>query len=203
MNTLAITPLFERIVDDLATKGWSQQAAFTPEDLTAQLAEECRHRAEKGQLEAAGIGRGNAKAVNTGIRGDKIQWLEQGQNTAVDRYLELMEQLRAALNRTLFLGLDELECHFALYSPGAFYKKHVDRFRDDDRRIVTCIAYLNDNWLPEDGGELRIYLEHEHVHEVPPQAGTLVVFMSADLAHEVLPVQRERLSITGWFLRRA
>ncbi len=35
-----------------------------------------------------------------------------------------------------------------------------------------------------------------------PQLGTLAVFLSANLPHEVLPATRERLSLTGWFRRR-
>lgn len=203
MNTLPITPLFARIVDDLATHGWSQQNIFIPTDLTTELAKECRKRAQCGQLELAGIGRGVAKVVHAGIRGDQIQWLEPEQHVAVDRYLGLMEQMRVAINQTLFLGLEDFEGHFALYPPGAFYKKHLDRFRDDDRRVVTCIAYLNEQWLPEQGGELRMYLDDQQTHDVVPQAGTLVVFMSVQLPHEVLPATRDRLSITGWLRRRA
>ena len=37
---------------------------------------------------------------------------------------------------------------------------------------------------------------------MPPAAGTLVVFMSGDFPHEVLPASRERLSLTGWYRRR-
>lgn len=203
MNTLPIAPLFARIVDDLATHGWSQQSIFIPTDLTTQLAKECHKRAEQGDLEPAAVGRGTAMAVHKNIRGDHIQWLEVGCNTAVDRYLALIEQLRVAINQTLFLGLDDFESHFTLYPPGAFYKKHVDRFRDDDRRTVSCIAYLNEQWLPEHGGELRMYLDNGRIHDVLPQAGTLIVFMSAQWPHEVLPATRDRLSLTGWFLRRA
>lgn len=203
MNTLPIAPLFARIVDDLATHGWSQQSVFIPTDLTTELAKECRKRAQCGQLELAGIGRGVAKVVHTGIRGDKIQWLESDQHVAVDRYLALMEHIRVAINQTLFLGLEDFEGHFALYPAGAFYKKHLDRFRDDDRRVVTCIAYLNEQWLPEQGGELRMYLDDGQTHDVVPQAGTLIVFMSAQWPHEVLPATRDRLSITGWLRRRA
>ena len=203
MNTLSIAPLFARIVDDLATHGWSQQSIFISTDLTTQLAKECRERAQRGQLELAGIGRGVAKVVHAGIRGDQIQWLEQGQNNTVDRYLALMEQLRSAINQTLFLGLEDFAGHFALYPPGAFYKKHLDRFRDDDRRVVTCVAYLNEQWLHEQGGELRMYLDDGQTHDVIPQAGTLIVFMSAQWPHEVLPATRDRLSITGWLRRRA
>ena len=203
MNTLTIAPLFARIVDDLATHGWSQQSIFIPTDLTTQLAQECRQRAQRGQLELAGIGRGVAKVVHAGIRGDQIQWLEEGQNSTVDRYLALMEQLRSAINQTLFLGLEDFEGHFALYPPGAFYKKHLDRFRDDDRRVVTCVAYLNEQWLHEQGGELRMYLDGGQTHDVVPQAGTLVVVMSAQWPHDVLTATGDRLSITGWLRRRA
>ena len=203
MNTLPIAPLFARIVDDLATHGWSQQSIFIPTDLTTELAKECRKRAQCGQLELAGIGRGVAKVVHSGIRGDKIQWLEPDQHVAVDRYLAFMEHIRVAINQTLFLGLEDFEGHFALYPAGAFYKKHLDRFRDDDRRVVTCIAYLNEQWLPEQGGELRMYLDDGQTHDVVPQAGTLIVFMSEQWPHEVLPATRDRLSITGWLRRRA
>ena len=196
MSTLSLSPLFARIVDDLATHGWSQQAIFIPTDLTAQLAKECHSRAQRGQLEPAAVGRGTAKVVHENIRGDHIQWLDAGHDPAVDRYLALIEQLRVAINQTLFLGLEDFESHFALYPPGAFYKKHVDRFRDDDRRTVTCVAYLNERWMPDQGGELRMYLGEERVHDVVPQAGTLMVFMSAQWPHEVLPATRDRLSIT-------
>ncbi|MCK9534054.1 MAG: 2OG-Fe(II) oxygenase [Pseudomonas sp.] len=203
MNTVVIAPLFARIVDDLATHGWSQQSIFIPTDLTAELAKECHKRAQQGQLEPAAIGRGVAKVVHEAIRGDHIQWLDAGHHAAVDRYLALIEQLRVAINQTLFLGLEDFESHFALYPPGAFYAKHLDRFRDDDRRVVSCVAYLNEQWLPEQGGALRMYLEDERVYDVAPQAGTLMVFMSAQWPHEVLPATRDRLSITGWFRRRA
>src|SRR5690554_4581194 len=203
MNTLPVAPLFARIVDDLATHGWSQQAIFIPTDLTTQLAAECQNRAQQGQLEPAAVGRGTSKTVHDKIRGDHIQWLDAGHDAAVDRYLGLMEQLRSAINQTLFLGLDDFESHFALYPPGAFYKKHLDRFRDDDRRVITCVAYLNEQWLPEQGGELRMYLDDQQTHDVVPQAGTLLVFMSEKWPHEVLPATRDRLSITGWLRRRA
>jgi SM-20-related protein len=38
---------------------------------------------------------------------------------------------------------------------------------------------------------------------VQPEGGTLACFLSADFEHEVLPAARPRLSLTGWFRRRA
>lgn len=190
------------IVDDLATQGWSQQKLFVPSSLTLALADECRRRAAQGALAPAGIGRGETQQISEGVRGDRIQWLEPGQTACCDQYLTLFDELRLAINRSLYLGLEDYESHFALYPPGAFYQKHLDRFRDDDRRAVSAVFYLNQDWQAEQGGALRLYLADGSTHDVLPEAGTLVVFLSADLPHAVLPATRERLSLTGWFRRR-
>ncbi|MCY1445896.1 2OG-Fe(II) oxygenase superfamily protein [compost metagenome] len=148
------------------------------------------------------MGRGPSSEIREGIRGDHIQWIEPGQAEVCDSYLGLMDSLREALNRGLFLGLEDFESHFAMYPPGAFYLKHVDRFRDDDRRMVSAVVYLNESWLPEHGGQLRMYLDEDAQYDVDPVGGCLVVFLSGEVPHEVLPANRERLSLTGWFRRR-
>lgn len=188
-----------QIVNDLSASGWSHQPHFLPADLVLALAAECRTRADNGQLAPAGVGRGAGQAVRDRVRGDHIQWLEIGQSSDCDNYLRLMGELRQELNRALYLGLEEYETHFAFYPPGAFYQKHIDRFRDDNRRTVSIVVYLNQHWLPEHGGTLRLHLEGNTPIDISPRAGSLVVFMSADMLHEVLPATRERLSLTGWF----
>lgn len=195
-------PLLLRIVDDLAAQGWSQQTIFLPEALTLELAAECHKRAAEGELAPAAVGRGPFQEIREGIRGDHIQWLEPGEVVACDSYLELMDSLRVAMNRGLFLGLEDFESHFAMYPPGAFYLRHVDRFRDDDRRMVSAVIYLNNAWLPEHGGQLRMYLKGDVEYDVVPTGGCLVVFLSGEIPHEVMPATRERLSLTGWFRRR-
>ncbi len=191
-----------QIIDDLAARGWSRLDNVLPASLTHELAEECRKRARAGALNPAGVGRGQGLAVREGIRGDSIQWLEHGQSAPSDGYLQAMDELRSALNQAFYLGLEDFECHFACYPPGAFYQKHLDRFRDDDRRTVTAVYYLNEAWQTEHGGALRLYLADDTELDVLPSAGTLVLFISAELPHEVLPATRERLSLTGWFRRR-
>ncbi|EKT4467191.1 2OG-Fe(II) oxygenase [Pseudomonas putida] len=195
-------PMLSNIVDELANHGWSRQPLFVPAALTRALAAECRQRSAEGELSPASVGRGIGQEVRETIRGDHILWLEPGQSEACDRYLDIMEGLRQALNQGLYLGLEDFECHFALYPQGAFYRRHLDRFRDDDRRAVSVVLYLNENWQPEDGGQLRMFLADGVEHDVQPEAGTLVVFLSGDIPHEVLPAGRERLSLTGWFRRR-
>ncbi|RBA24269.1 2OG-Fe(II) oxygenase [Herminiimonas fonticola] len=208
---LAATPLAPEYVseilrlnigDDLTEHGWSQQNCFLTEELTIALAAECHLLNDDGAMKLAGVGRGDDQAVRPTIRGDQIAWLKAGQSIACDRYLQIMENLRVALNRTLFLGLDEYESHFAFYSPGASYLKHLDRFRDDDSRTVSVVIYLNPDWLPEQGGALRLHPEGKCSEDITPTGSRLVLFMSADMLHEVLPATRDRMSLAGWFRRR-
>lgn len=192
----------QRIGNDLFDQGWSQQDAFLSEELSAALADECRALMAAGALKKAGVGRGSEVKIRTDIRGDHIVWLKRGQSVACDRYLQLMDQLRVALNRSFFLGLEDYESHFAFYPPGSAYQTHLDRFRDDDKRTVSAVIYLNDAWLPEQGGALRMHPADQPAVDVLPLAGRLALFLSATMPHEVLPASRDRLSLAGWFRRR-
>jgi SM-20-related protein len=70
------------------------------------------------------------------------------------------------------------------------------------------VLYLNRAWRETDGGAVRMYVgeaagpsERESHVDIAPHAGTLVLFLSADFEHEVLPASRERMSVAGWFRR--
>jgi SM-20-related protein len=57
--------------------------------------------------------------------------------------------------------------------------------------------YLNVDWKPGDGGELRIY--HDRFdQDITPTDGKIVFFNSSEFEHEVLLTNKTRLSITGW-----
>lgn len=195
-------PLFTRIASDLADHGWSHHTIFLPPALTQALATDCQRRAADGLLTPAATGRGVGAQVREGIRGDAIDWVEPGQSAPVDSWLTLMDCLRQSLNQSLYLGLEDFEGHFACYPQGGYYTRHLDRFNDDDRRVVSTVLYLNDAWLPEDGGQLRLYLPDQRVHDVVPTGGAFVAFMSGQVPHEVMPAMRERRSLTGWLRRR-
>ncbi|HTD03394.1 2OG-Fe(II) oxygenase [Undibacterium sp.] len=190
------------MADNLSRHGWSQHNIFLPQELTLLLEAECRVLTEDGALVLAAVGRGATQAVRPGIRGDRIRWLHAGQSPACDRYLQIMEGVRVSLNRSLYLGLDEYESHFAFYAPGAAYHKHLDRFQDDDCRTVSVVIYLNQDWLPADGGALRLHPEGQCMEDIAPLGSRMVLFLSADMLHEVLPATRDRISLAGWFRRR-
>ena len=193
------------VLSDLAEKGWCVLPDFLPPETVARLRRECLDRHGAGAFHGAGIGSGRA-SVSAEIRGDAIHWLEPDDpHPAVREYLDATETLRQAVNRDFFLGLNELESHFAVYPQGAFYKKHLDRFRDDDRRALTAIVYLNEDWTDADGGMLRFWTDASGEGEtldIAPAGGTLVTFLSELYWHEVLPARRTRLALTGWFKRR-
>lgn len=71
---------------------------------------------------------------------------------------------------------------------GARYPKHVDNVGLPDLRKLTVILYLNSGWdTAVQGGELRLWGNHGSVEDVSPSGGTLVVFWSDQVVHEVLP----------------
>lgn len=199
-------PFSTQPFDDLETKGYAVVEDFLDAAATDALAGECRALNAQGTLRSAGVGHGVRRALRTDIRGDRMLWFDQSALApAQSVYWARVDALRLALNRRLMLGLAELQAHYALYPPGTRYARHRDRFRDDDTRVLSSVLYLNRDWQDEDGGALRLYLSGDakvpHV-DIAPAAGRLVLFLSADFEHEVLPAKRERLSVAGWFSRR-
>lgn len=168
----------------------------------ADLRARCLELREAGALRPARIGRGEQQKVVPEVRGDFIAWLSQPERDAEQQLLGKLEELRAALNRALMAGLEDFQGHFALYPSGAVYARHFDRLVGSDVRAISAALYLNDNWQPEDGGQLRIYSGGGASFDVMPQGGRLVAFQSDRFEHEVMPARRERLSFTGWFRRR-
>ena len=154
-----------------------------------------------GTLSAASIGNASARA-GTIVRGDRTAWLaDASESPAEDGFRALLEALRLAFNASLYLGLFRYDGHYALYPTGATYARHVDRFANDDRRVVSIILYLNDGWLASDGGALRLHLADGATHDVLPIGGTVVAFLSDGFPHAVLAATRPRLALTGWFSR--
>lgn len=205
-NTMTAPPDFARIADLLATQGYAVVPDFLPAASVATLAEEAQSLRAAGQMRRAGVGKAAETSVNDDLRGDFIHWLDADACSPVQSaYLDCLEKLRLAVNRCLYLGLFDFEGHFAIYPPGAFYRKHLDQFREDSRRTLTAILYLNQDWQEAHGGKLRLYLDESGDGEsldIEPRGGTLVTFLSSRFWHEVLPANQERISITGWFRTR-
>lgn len=190
----------------LAGEGVAVLPGYLPEPQWRALAREARRLHDARAFRAAGIGRGASFRIAPEVRDDRVHWLDPQRRTRRQAaWFARMDALRQTLNRELILGLAGFEAHLARYAPGARYRTHVDRFADASHRRVSTLLYLNDDWQPEDGGALRLYLESADRapwRDVLPAAGTLVAFLSDAFPHEVLPAKRERWSVAGWFTTR-
>jgi SM-20-related protein len=191
-----------RVADALVATGVAIVPGFLDGALVTQLRERALALDRAGSFVAAGVGRAASHEQRDGVRGDRIRWIElPSDNASEDALVEALDPVRRDVNRSLALGAFDLEMHYALYPPGAGYARHRDRFRDDDARVLSCVAYLNDTWSEDDGGALRLHLD-DGPRDVAPIGGTLVVFLADRVEHEVLPAMRERLAVSGWFSRR-
>lgn len=197
--------LFESIASDLVDKGYSIRPYALPKNLATLLLQHITQLSDE-KFKRAGIGRANDHTINHFIRTDEICWIT-GNSDAGSVWLTWTSDLQHYLNRQLFLGLFSFESHFAHYAPGDFYKKHKDAFQGEGNRVLTVVVYLNQYWCADDGGELVIYDEQAASSSVIdnrkitviPSFGTIVVFLSEEFPHEVLPAKRDRYSIAGWF----
>lgn len=190
------------VADDILRHGWSTIPHFLPPADVLALETETWGLWHAGAFREAGIGRGHAAQRRPDIRADRILWLDDIDASGTQRaYFTRMDVLRLDLEQRLFLGLASLEAHLAVYPVGATYRRHRDVFAGTVTRVLSTVLYLNRDWQAADGGVLRLYPPDEAAVDILPLAGTLALFLS-DVEHEVLPAARDRLSLTGWFLRR-
>lgn len=192
---------FDAIIADLALQGYAISTDFLPLADQQNLLMHVQQLEQSQKMRTAGVGRGPDFQTNRFVRQDEIHWLE-AHRIPDTLLLSPMEALRLALNRALFLGLFDYEAHYAHYPIGGFYKTHIDAFQGRSNRKLSTVYYLNPDWQPKDGGALRLYQPESRQQvlcDILPQAGTLVIFESERFWHEVLPAQRNRYSIAGWF----
>jgi SM-20-related protein len=172
-------------------------------------------------------------------RGDSICWItpqlcsELGLS-ALETFVQRMLADCGALQTELGLT-PAYTCQFAVYpGKGEGYNRHKDAFsvqttapkdekEEDDSgngvserpvsRQLTCLLYLNKDWVAEDGGQLRVFT-HPGVrlekgddpfnfwgvngYDVNPLFGRMIIFRSELVEHAVLPCFKERMALTFW-----
>lgn len=187
---------FESIISQIIERGYGILDNFLSEEEISDLNASFLTHYQAHEFKQAGISKEHEVVKN--IRGDEILWLEKEMaNQPEARFLERLEEFISYVNYTCFLGLRSYEIHYASYPVGTFYKRHLDKFRNDSGRKLSFICYLNHNWQGDNGGELVLYLSDKE-ETILPLGGRLVVFESDKIEHEVLPANRERRSLTGW-----
>ncbi len=200
-------PLYEKMISGLLDDQYCIVENFFDRDEVNLLRESLITKYEEDNFKKAAIGNKLNETIVKTIRGDFIHWINENEADEAEKlFFKKISSLVDYLNKTCFLGILQKEFHYALYPEGTFYKRHLDTFQNDDRRKLSLVCYLNDeDWKPENGGELVIYKEINGVEvakSIYPLPGRVVIFESQLLEHEVKPVKTTRLSITGWLKTR-
>jgi SM-20-related protein len=199
---IAGRPAARRPAEELMSGGIAVHDGFICAQRVGELIRCAGRRRDRGDFAGARIGADHRSQLRGEIRGDRTCWFAAPLFAEEHALLGDLERLRLDLNRGGYLGLFDLELHYAWYAPGTGYARHVDQPQGRDQRKVSLVLYLNDAWTPDAGGELRIFDGNE-AHDIEPIAGRLVCFLTEGREHAVLTTRRDRLSITGWFRQRS
>lgn len=195
---MELIPKYENIIEDLMSKHYAVADNFFNDALLIGLKQQLELKINTDTLNQAGVGNKSQLVKNQQIRTDKIQWIEADSTNQFEQsFNQQINDFCQYLNRTCYTGIHDSEFHYACFEQGAFYKRHIDRFKNDNARKFSMVTYLNENWTEADGGTLMIYTKKEDISVLPIWART-VIFKSDVLEHEVMVAQENRLSVTGW-----
>ncbi|MCB0516725.1 MAG: 2OG-Fe(II) oxygenase [Chitinophagales bacterium] len=190
-----------QIATDLAEKGYYFQPNFLPETAVNTIRALALQYFQNGEMHRAGVGKMHLHQVNSAVRGDWVHWIDNKSEELpeLQYFFAKIDVLIMLVRRYCFLAIKDYETHFAIYPPNTFYKRHSDRFKLQQHRMLSFVCYLNPDWQENQGGQLQLYLPDGSTQRINPQAGNFICFRS-EIEHEVLMAHAHRYSITGWML---
>ena len=180
----------DQILEDLDLHGFDMlDDAYSPE-YQQQVLAECSQNLD--QFREAAIQNG----VVSKIRSDHILWIHEDLSIA-QQHTQTLLALAEQFNQTFYLGIREVEAHFASYQEDSFYALLCEKKKKKNDRVISAVYYLHPEWQADWGGQLRLQDKHGAWHIIEPRPNRIAIFQS-DLLHEVLPATQQRLSITAW-----
>ncbi|OTG80615.1 2OG-Fe(II) oxygenase [Acinetobacter sp. ANC 4648] len=180
----------DQILEDLDQQGFAIiDDAYSHNYLDA-LVKECTDNLTRFRDAAVQSG------VVSQIRNDHILWINDDLEYA-QQHIDTLKALSQQLNRYFYLGIKEVEAHFACYNAGEFYALHRDNPQKKNDRMISTVYYLHEAWQADWGGELHLQDKNQQWHNIQPKPNRIALFQS-DLLHEVIQSKQQRLSITAW-----
>lgn len=180
----------DQILNDLDQQGFAVLDDVYDQHYVNTLIEECMTHLKHFREAAVHSG------VISNIRSDHILWINENFKYA-QQHTQALMTLSQQLNQCFYLGIQEVEAHFACYNAGEFYALHRDNPQQKNDRVISTVYYLHAEWQADWGGELRLQDKNLQWHIIQPQPNRMVLFQS-DLLHEVIQSKQQRLSITAW-----
>lgn len=185
----------DQVVEDLNEHGFALIDDAYPLTYVHELAQECT--SNLNSFRDAAIQNG----VVSKIRSDHILWIDEVLKIA-SQHIELLDQFSKILNQNFYLGIKQVEAHFACYNAGEFYALHRDNPQQKNDRVISAVYYLHEEWQDDWGGQLHLQDKNDLWHIIQPKPNRIAMFRS-DLMHEVLAAKHQRLSITAWLRSNA
>jgi len=211
-------------LNQLDKNGYIVIPHFISDEFTNAVRNDISQLRFKDHFKVARIGQSSTNTLNTEIRVAETCFID---NTRTDRdsilppskarqdLCQTLENLRQDLASTLGNPLDSTltELLYAYYPSGGFYRRHRDAIPGSAStlRTYSLLLYLNQDWEPSHGGNLRLHMDsggdflpqdaEPNFLDVEPKAGTLVLFKSDMIPHEVLDTTKERMAVVGWYNR--
>ena len=205
----------------LADKKYVIIPNFIPTSLEEDLRTDVSQLRAAGKFNVAKIGQDATNTLNTQIRVAETCFIGPDRypdvpSPAREDLYAVLDQARQDLANYFEQPLDSqlTELLYAYYPQGGFYRRHRDAIPGSASvlREYSLLLYLNKEWKDEDGGKLRMHFDgggdavpeggEPNFMDILPQGGTLVLFESDAVPHEVLDTQKERVAVIGWYNRK-
>jgi hypothetical protein len=131
------------------------------------------------------------KAEGSTVASPEKRKLIKGLCPGLTRLQEQWRDLAAQLNRSAgFLDLSQL-FHFKVAKVrGGGFPAHFDTDPSTGRSLSMCL-WLNQDWTPAQGGQLRVYPFPFDKEDVEPLAGRMCMFCSHQTLHRVMPASAD------------
>ena len=234
-SSTSVPRLPSSAIEDLSAKGYAIIPNFLPPDLVSDLNADVSSLRSGSKFNVARIGQDATNKLNTDIRVAETCFvgrtkLQDCPDAAREILYDALDGVRNDLSGNSVLddksnstgelikaapALDSTlsELLYAYYPQGGFYRRHRDAISGSASvlRCYSLLLYLNENWTPEDEGQLRMHFdsggdflpegEEPNYIDVEPRGGTLVLFKSDQVPHEVLDTKAQRLAVVGWYNR--
>lgn len=193
---------------------------FLPPTLEDDLRTDVANLRRASKFNVAKIGQDSTNALNTQIRVAETCFIGPGRYPDVPaaarkELCATLDQARQDIATFFAQPLDQqlTELLYAYYPQGGFYRRHRDAIPGSASvlREFSLLLYLNKDWTDQDGGQLRMHFDgggdelpegmEPNFMDVTPDGGTLVLFESDAIPHEVIDTQKERIAVIGWYNR--
>lgn len=219
-SSTALPRITEKHMKELVEKNYVIIPDFLPEDLQEALRSDVSNLRNMEAFKVAKIGQDATNTLNRQIREAQTCFIggkrDIPDSEARSKLISVLEQTGQDLSENPILKSPKLddnlsELLYAYYPQGGFYRRHRDAIPGSASvlRTYSLLLYLNKDWEEKDAGYLRMHMdsggdelpdgEEPDYLDVPPKGGTLVLFSSDKVPHEVLDTNSERLAIVGWY----